>query len=270
MARTPDEIGTSIDDQLNAGLTPLGVVLSASQVAEWKLWKDTMVNADYTFEVIMDAFQSDIQTYVDTQKLGSLSWYAAISLAFQYGDTLLISSEGILYYATIDATKQIIQLASVKEDEDAITGVVTLVIKVAKIVTGVTTPLSSAELLGFSDYMKNMKIVGTHLQLVSQPADTIKYTIDVIYNPEVPQTTVAANIDAALDNFRTQRGFDPIIYKSAFEAAVLSAAGVVAVGVTLLTGTPDGGSPSNITLGYELAAGYFNYDNTSSKTLTPQ
>jgi hypothetical protein len=149
------------------------------------------------------------------------------------------------------------------------TGVVTLVIKIAKIVSDVITKLTDDEMLAFSDYMKLIKIVGTHLQLVSNDADVILYTITVVYNPEVPQTTVQANILAALDAFKSNYGFDPTFYRSSFEDAVKSAAGVVAVGVTTLTGTPNGGSPTAITLGYELQAGYFNYDETSSITLQP-
>jgi hypothetical protein len=270
MARDISTITDSIDAQLTANLSAQGITLSASAVAEWKLWRDVAANTDYSFEVVMDAFQSDVQTYIDTKQLGSLSWYALQCLAFQYGDTLLVSSEGVIYYAVIDPSKQIIKLASVKESIDDMTGVVTLVIKVAKLVGTTVTKLEDAEMLAFTDYMRLIKIVGTKLQLVSDDADIILYDLTVVYNPEVPQTTVDANVQAALNAFKTNYGFDPTFYKSSFEAAVKSADGVVAVGVTTLTGTPNGGSPTTITLDYELAAGYFNYDGASSITYQPQ
>lgn len=278
MARTPEEISAIIDAAIISNLAAQGIEVSSSLVAEWKLWRDTIVNADYSFEVVQDVFKGDLQTYVDTQRIGTISWWADTALAFQYGDTLLINNEGILYYASIDSTKQIIKLARAKEVESG--GVVTVVIKVAKIVNDVVTALSSAEMLGFSDYMRSAKIVGTRLELISLPADTIHYEIDVIYNSEVPQTTVEANVLAALDALRTKRGFDPTFYRTAandsdgnpqgFENAIVSATGVVAVRVNVLNGTPSGGSPTAITLGYELAAGYFNYDEGSTITLTPQ
>lgn len=278
MARTPEEISAIIDDAVQTELAAQGVILSSSLIAEWKLWRDTVVNVDYSFETIQDVFKSDLQTYIDTQRIGTISWWADTALAFQYGDTLLINNEGILYYANIDASKQIIKLARAKEVESG--GVVTVVIKVAKIVNDIVMALSAAEMLGFIDYMRSTKIVGTRLELISLPADTIHYEIDVIYNSEVPQTTVEANILTALDTLRTKRGFDPTFYRSAttdsdghpqgFENAIVSAIGVVAVRVNVLTGTPDGGTATNITLGYELAAGYFNYDEASTITLTPQ
>lgn len=270
MARDPQTISDSIDNQLTVGLEPYGVELSISQVADWKLWRDTAVNTDYDFETVLDITKSDIENYVDTQKIGSRSWYAVQSRAFQFGDTLLISAEGVLYYAIIDETKQVIKLAAVKEVEDGVTGVVTLVIKVATIVADIVQPLTSAQLLGFEDYMRNVKIVGTRLQIVSQAADVILYDVDVIYNPEIPSTTVEANILAALEAFRTTYGFDPTFYRSTFELVIKSAAGVVALRVNTLTGTPDGGAPAAISLDYELESGHFNYDVASVITLTPQ
>lgn len=272
MARDPQVISDSIDAELTARLAAEGVTLSASAVAEWKLWRDTAVNTDYSFEVVMDAFKADIQKYIDTKQLGSLSWYAEQAKKFQYGDNLLVSSEGLLYYAVIDPSKQIVKLASVKEDEDVATHVVTLVMKVATIdaTTDEVQPLDAAQVLGFTDYMKNIKIVGTHLQIVSQNADSILYDVKIVYNPQYAQTNVEANILAALETFRTTYGFDPTFYRSAFEDAIQSAAGVVAVQIMVLQGTPEGGSPTDIDLDYELASGYFNYDAGSLLTLIPQ
>lgn len=268
MATDIETITSGMDAALTAGLTPLGVTLSGSQVANWKLWRDTIVGVQYSFEVAQDDYKAQVQAYIDSKQLGSLSWYALKALEFQYGDNLNVNAQGQLYYAAVDATKQVVKVASVNENEDGGTGVVTLVIKAAAIVNNVLTPLSSGELLGLQDYFKARKIAGTKLLIVSPPADVIKYDVDVLYNPEYAQANVLASILAARDAFRLNFGYDPVFYKSSFELMIKNVPGVVALRVNTLTGTPDGGSDTSITLGYELQAGFFNYDNTSVLTLT--
>ncbi len=270
MATDIATIQANISAQLNANLNPLGVVLSASQVAEWKLWRDTAAAIDFTFETVMDIYKADVQAYIDTKQLGSLSWYALKALEFQFGDNLLIQSPGVFYYAAVDATKQVVKVAAVSESVDGDTGAVTLVIKVATIVSNVLAKLPDDQKLGFADYMRVRKIAGTKLLIVSQDPDVIKYAVDIIYNPEFAEANVQAGILAALDLFRTTYGFDPTFYKSTFEGIIKSVPGVVALAVTTLTGTPSGGMATAITLGYVLEAGYFNWDNTSSLILTPQ
>lgn len=269
MARDIQTIKTSIDGQLTSNLADAGITLSASAVAEWKLWRDTIANADFTFETIMDVFKADVQAYIDSKQPGSLAWYAQAALDFQFGDDLQVDKTGRLYYPVIDAAKKVVKLASVRESEDMGSGVVTLVIKVANVVDDVVTPLTDEQLLGIADYFKSKKIVGTKLQTVSAPADVVFYDMLVAYNPEYAVSNVEDNIQAALLAFKENFGFDPILYRSSFEFAVKSAAGVVAVGINDLKATPDGGTIEDVDFSYELQAGYFEYDNSSIITLQP-
>lgn len=265
MPRDIAVLSAIIDNQLATRLAAEGVNLSSSTVAEWKLWRDVLVDTIYGKEVIEDAFKLDLETFIQTKQPASIYWYVQKALEFQYGDTLSVSAEGVLYYANIDATKQIVRQASVREVDNS--GYRTLLIKVAKQnITGDFIPLEATEKLAFEAYMETIKWAGTNLIVTSQTADTIGYALTIKYNGIYAAEELATRVATALQAFKEKRIFDAIFYASSFLDWILKVDGVIAAKFTGLVGTPHAGTPIDITLDYQLQSGYFNYDLSSTMT----
>ena len=244
-----------------------GVTLSTSQVAEWKLWADTVAQAIHDFEVVEDVFETDVVNYVNTKQPASLYWYAQQALNWQYGDTVLVNETGQLYYAITDTTKQIIKQCSVTEVNDA--GVTTLLIKVAaQDTSGNFIPLTNEQKLEFTAYMEQVKWAGTYVVIVSQIGDVILYDIDVDYSGLYSAVTINAALVAAANVFKSNLSFNALFYQINFLTALKAVPGIEGIKVNTLTGTPHSGSPVAVGMRYELAAGYFNWDVSSTFNLT--
>lgn len=266
MARSPEVISSVIDEQLTTRLSAQGITLSPSAVAEWKLWRDLFADSVNAFETIQDIFKSDVEEYLKSKQPGSNLWYVSKALEFQYGDSLLVSDDGILYYPEINTAKQIVKQASAVEVDNS--GYRQLLVKIAKEISGSFTPLSDTEKLAFTNYFEVVKFVGTSVIVVSQNADIINYNLEVKFNGIFAESDMVTKIEAALTAFKRQIRFDAIFYASSLLDAVLAVPGVVAAKFNSLTGTPYGGSPTAITLGYELQSGYFNYHASSELNLS--
>ena len=267
MARDIETIAGIILDQITTGLAAEGITLSTSTVAEYTLWANTIASTINAKEVIEDAFKSDVDSDLTTKQPASIFWYVQQALAFQYGDTLSVSNTGVLYYAVIDVTKQIIQQASVREIDNS--GFRELIVKIAKVDTdGNFIKATDDERLAFANYFEVIKWAGTYVVVVSLDPDIIFYDMDIKFDGIYAQSDVNDRILAALVAFQKQTRFDAIFYASSMLDAILKVPGVIAAKFNSLNGTPNGGSSSAITLDYELQSGYFNYDNASTLTLT--
>lgn len=267
MARDTEVISSIIKDQLLTRLGAVGVNLSESAVAEWKMWADTIADTIHAKEVIEDAFKADVDQALKEKQPASIYWYVQQALSFQYGDNLSVSDTGLLYYQTIDVSKQIVKQASVREVDNG--GYRELLIKVAKEdIDGSFIPLSDIEKLAFENYFEVVKWAGTYVTVISQNADEINYSVSIKFDGIYAQSDVSERVLAALTAFKKQIRFDAIFYASSMLEAILQVPGVVAAKFTTLTGTPYVGSPTAITLDYQLQSGYFNYANTSTLTLT--
>lgn len=266
MATDLTTIVSNIQSAVIAALAVNGITLSTSQVAEWNLWSQSVAQAIHDFEVVQDALQSDVENYVNTKQPASIAWYVQQALNWQYGDNVLVNATGQLYYANVDATKQIIKQCSVTEVNES--GVTTLLMKVAADDgSGNFIPLTSEQLLEFTAYMESVKWAGTYITIVSQNADVILYGYDVEYSGLYSATTMLAALNAAINVFKYAQRFNALFYQSAFAECLLNVPGVIAVNKTTLTGTPSGGSSSTIGLSYALQSGYFNWDSSSSFNL---
>ena len=266
MATELSTIVSNLKAAITTGLAAEGIVLSTSQVAEWDLWCNSVGQAIHDFEVVQDALQSDVENYVNTKQPASKLFYAQQAFAWQFGDNVLVNATGQIYYANVDASKQIIKQCSI--DEVTESGVTTLLIKVAKDDgSGTLIPLSSEELLEFTAYIEQIKWAGTYIVIVSQNADTIKYAYDVEYSGLYSAIQMLAALAAAADAFKYAQRFDALFYQSKFAEYLGAVPGVIAVNKTTLQGKQDGGSYGDIALSYQLQSGYFNWDGTSSFNL---
>ena len=251
---------TDWNNIIDGALAPFG--LSSSAVAEWRLWRDVVVDIVLNFVGIIAIFKADITNYVSTKQTGLPGWYVDVCKYFQNGDSL-VSYDGILKYPVIDATKQVVKLAAVTEiDEDI------LVIKVATISSGVIGPLSGPQLTNFKNYMNARRPPGVKLNIVSNSPDVVYYEITAEFDPMFSEADVSAGINAALDTFRLNFPFDGIFYKSAFLASVENVPGVVGVQLDIDLIFSTGEYVSGLIYKHEMPAGYFNYDSGSFISLS--
>jgi hypothetical protein len=267
MARTLSTIQTSLDDSISEVITNP----SSSIYAEWKLWRFIFATAVLAFEKIMDAFKTDVEEIVSSKQPGTFDWYYEKIMEFQgetiggvfQGDSLVVTN-GIITYETVDSSRCIIKKASLRASSG------TLAVKVAKEnASGQLIPLTSSEQLALSNYLDEIKYPGTVINIISLAADTITYSLNIVYDPIYTTATVQENVLAAMETFRLGMGFDDRFYASKFIEAILGAEGVKAVKITSLTGWDiTSNSTAAIDIVRTLVAGYFNYNATSSLTFT--
>lgn len=182
MARAISEIQAEIINQVKADPVLNAKLTSTSKVSIWRLWTYVVATCFWTIEKLMDIFRIETDDKIAALKPHSLRWYAGKAKAFQYGFNLVVESD---YYDntgidddTIDASK-IVSYAAVVEQERG------LRIKVATDAGIDLAPLSTPQLDSFKEYMKRVKDAGVKLFITSGPADSLKLTIDIYYNPLV-------------------------------------------------------------------------------------
>lgn len=182
MARTITGIQNEIIAQVQANATLAPLLTSTSKVAIWRLTTYVVAVCIWTLETLFDIHVADVNETISKLKPHSLRWYAGKALAFQYGYNLVDDAD---YYdntgiddTTITASK-VVDYAAVVEQERG------LRIKVAKDNGTDLTALTSPELNAFKEYMKRIKDAGVRLNITSGPADGLRITIDLYYNPLV-------------------------------------------------------------------------------------
>lgn len=254
MARTISEIQDSIIASVNE---QTGLSLSTSKVAEWRLWTYIFAVAIYTFEIILDAFRSEIDVITNKITPGTTRWYAEMCYRFQNGHELLFDeTKAMLYYDKTDPDARIVKIVAISEDKNRLS------IKAAKRDnSGKIVPLSIEERYNFSSYIDAIKFAGVDTNIISTSADRIRYNLEVYFDPAIPNTLVQEYVEKALDSFKASLGFDSMIYKQRFIDAVMDAEGVVTCNLVLLERkgvTDEDFTPIGIYA--ELESGYFEYD----------
>lgn len=261
MARTIEQIKTDVTAKLQTSFT-----LSTSATAEWRLWVHCMAYAIYMFEVTLDVFKSEMDADIKKTTAGTLTWYNDKCYEFQQGHELLFNTTtGLLEYGRIDEASRVIKIASVNVNTGGI-----LFFRVAtKDESGSIVPITNMQLINFKNYIDAVKFAGTKSTIISTDADLVRYEMTVYYNPATPVETIRTNVLAALEEFKTSQKFGGVIYRHKMLEAVTSVNNVITGKLTALTrkGTEDSEFIDIDTLAY-LHAGYFNYTDDSTLTLT--
>lgn len=176
MARTITEIQAEVLANMRAN-TVLSGLTSTSATALYVLIAYVVAVAIAALENNFDAYRTELREILATQQPHTLRYYQERAKAWRRGADLL---PGTTTYADDDAEtiaeQTVVVYASVREAGDR------LQVKVAK---KSIEPLTALELAGFSDYMNEIKDAGVLLEISSEPADRLKATIDIYYNPQV-------------------------------------------------------------------------------------
>ena len=253
MARTINEIQTGINTALEAGTE---VKLSTSKVAEWRLWTWIVATAIQAFEVILDMYKKEVQEKTDKITPGTVRWYGEQCLRFQNGHKLLFDKNtAALYYAEDDPDSRIVKVVAIKESSKHLT------IKVAKTDdSGKVMPLSPDEKYNLIAYLHEIRAAGTTTDVVSTTEDKIRYNLQVWHDTVYPYSEVEVNVKAAIEAFKTNIGFDGVIYVQQFIDAVMGAEGVVTCKLNSISRkgvSDDDFRPFDVYS--DLESGYFDY-----------
>lgn len=266
MARTINEILTDMITAKEAESSLSGLT-STSNVSVWRnIFYICAVAVKY-IEDLFDVVKLDVESRRAEIPVGTLKWYASESLVYQYGDSLVFS-DGVLEYETVDEDKYIVDLAAA----DLQNGVI--VIKVAKVTSGVAGPLSAAELTGFTQYWVEKRFAGESLTIVSQNPDLLKAYYRITYDAQLlasdgsllsdPTTfPVEDAINTFLQTFQSDN-FAGMMQVMKLTDAIQEATGVTNAVATDIQGKPDGGVYTDILAisgqKYTAEAGYMKID----------
>jgi len=182
MARTINEILTAKMQSLAADATLGPMLTSTSKVAVYRLLLYISAVHDFVLENLHDLFRKEVAETIAAMKPHSLQWYALKSKAFQYGFNLVADAD---YYNNAGisdadvADSLIVDHAAVVEQERG------LRIKVATSTGTDLQALTPGQLAAFVGYMKRIKDAGVKLAITTGPADDLKLSLRIKYNPLV-------------------------------------------------------------------------------------
>ena len=252
MARTIQEIQTAILAE-KAKHSVLNSLNSPSATAIWQLWVYVTAVCVYEFEKLLDLYKAEIEQKNRNAIVGRASWYAAKALEFQYGDSLVVV-DGVVRYATLDPSKQIVKRAACKGGANSILKVATLN------GSGGVMPLDNSQLAAFTDYVSNFMFAGTNLVILSQATDLLRLTLEVYYDPLLAVDTVKANCIVAIENYLANLDFNGILKVSALEDAIQAVAGVKDVFIQTIEAKENAGVYAPVVRAYQTVAGYIQID----------
>jgi hypothetical protein len=155
---------------------------STSKVAIWRLWVYIQSFAIWLHEGIFETHKIEIEELIALNKIHTVKWYREKVLAFQFGQAL--DGESDLYNNTgIDTAvinaRKIIKQASVSPVAGE------LRIKVATEVLGELQQITPDQYNALKQYLDLVTDAGTIIRLISRPADQMKATIDIYFDPLV-------------------------------------------------------------------------------------
>ncbi len=263
MARSIAEIQSGIVTSVQSD-TVLGPLLtSTSGTAIWYLWTYIVAACQWTLENLFDTHKNEVAGIIATQKPHSLQWYVSMAKAFQYGIALPPDSDVYAIVPPVDPTVLIISNAA------AVELVNLLRIKVAKLVSGSLSPLSSGELTAFTAYMAKIKDAGVRLQCTSGNADNLQLALNIFYDPlilnadgsRVDGTETTPILDA-MNAFLDNPPFNGVFMLNSMIAALQAIPGVI-IGQPVTVQANYGATPYlPITTQYVPDAGYMKLDAT--------
>jgi hypothetical protein len=198
----------------------LNDVSSSSKVASWRLWVFVISVAIWVHEKLWDVFKEEIEELALQAISGNTYWYLRQVFSFQYGhDLALINNK--FQYAVIDEDARIITRAAIVDANGE------LRIKIAKNNDlGNPTPLDNAEKNAFTAYMNKIKFAGTKLLIINDNADSLRFDLELYYNPLLGYENVKTNVENAIKTHLANLEFNGALNIVKFTDSIQLAAGV--------------------------------------------
>lgn len=255
----------TIDDIFNemlankAGTSELAGLTSNAPTAIWRLVFYICAVAIYIHEQMFEQHKAVVDEEIEQRRIGTKPWYYNTALEFQYGDNLELQDNYVYAYSVIDATKRIVSRCAVVENANK------LIIKVTK---SNNVPLDNSEKAAFTQYMNQLKMAGTNLEVYNYNPDLLQLDFDVYYNPLLLTSDGKLITDQAIKPVEVaiQQYIENIIFGGQFNIQKATDAIQEAAGVLDLKGNSakakselDAGY-SDINIEYTSLAGHFAID----------
>lgn len=270
MAKTIDTIYKEIIDEKDSltniqAIAPRGDSVnqlstdlnSGSKVSIWRLFVYLISLAHHTQQFLWDVFKIEIEEIVANAPTGTLPWYQLQILDFQYGDTLDFVNEKYIY-SIIDESKKIVKLCAV---EDRVDGVV--IMKVAKLINNLPTPLSAIEKTALEAYVSQIRFAGTKFSIISTAPDLLKFLGTVFYDPSIPLSIIQQNVEEAIDLYLKNLPFNGVFKINSLIDVIQAIEGVTDVTVDSIQAKYGALAYNLITRTYTAQAGYIDIDPVS-------
>nr|WP_320037193.1 hypothetical protein [uncultured Bacteroides sp.] len=221
-----------------------------------------VATAIWMLENLFDTFSSEITTKIDNAIVTSIPWYYNAALLFQYGDDLVFNTTSYRFgYAIIDATKQIVKFAAIREVVDG--GVTKL-----KIYYSGTDKLAltTEQKTAFEAYIRRIGAAGTHYLFMSQDPDLLGLTLNIYYDPLILDSTgkkitdSTKPVDVTIADYLNNIKYGGVFYSSALVDALQATEGVK--DVELVTTYWDGSAAERRKI--DAISGAFKLDTTNT------
>lgn len=184
----------------------------------------------WTFDNLMDVFQSDILLDLQGRINGTPVYYANALLKYQAGDALVMNDEGTSFsYAQVDEKKRIITRVSYNEVKESGFYDSKTVYKVAKGTPGSYERLTDDELIGARAYLKQIAFAGTSLEMVSRRGDLLVPRCTVYHDGALAQDELYQKVEASLNDYISNVSFDGRFYVQDIVDAIKSTEHVIDV-----------------------------------------
>lgn len=155
--------------------------------------------AVWALEKLFDLHRADVDARIEQLEPHTLRWYVSKAKAYMQGQKLVTDCD---YYDTEGMTEQDIAAAKVVKYAVATESNTVVYIKVAREVDGNPAALTVGQLEGLTSYMNEIKDAGVSVQLRNEPADQMRISLLIYYDPTL--LIIDANGNGS------QNGKDPV------------------------------------------------------------
>jgi hypothetical protein len=153
-----------------------------SKVSLESIWTYIVAVSCWAVESLFDTHKSEVNALIDTLKPHSITWYTTIAKAYLFGYSL---PDGETEYDTSALTDSEITSAQVVKYAKAMEKQSVVYIKVATDSGGSPAQLTTDQVNGFREYIKEVKDAGVVVQVINEPAEYFGCNLTIYYNPMV-------------------------------------------------------------------------------------
>lgn len=232
----------------------------------------------YTLELLFDRKQAEIAEDLANLQPPTVGWYANKCLAYQHGFPLVVGTDRFdnsgYTDQQIEASK-VIKYAAVQRQVDENGYVVFLRIKLCGENGNELAQLPDEVLAGFNVYLDSFLPAGDNVNVISRPADKLKMTWRIFYNPLILKadgsrqdgSLLTPVRDAILDYLKNGLAFNGQYSITSHIDAVQKVAGVVTPRVLSCSASYDTFPEESIFEYYQAFGGWLRFDDIDNDLL---